>query len=453
MFLKNKKYHFIGIGGSGMAPLAGILSSMGCLVSGSDLKKTTYFNSLEDRKIKFYLGHDINNVDKETDYIVVSSAIKKDNPEYCYALEMKIPIIHRGELLAKLLQQKFSIAVSGSHGKTSVTGMVGEVLLACGTTPSVYLGGISKKFGAGFLYGEGEYFVAETDESDKSFRMIHSDINILTNIDREHLENYESESEHLKTFVEFINSTKKNGIAILCFDDAPIKKIYSDFTVETLTYGFDEGADLRVVKHSLNEKLQDFEVHYREKNLGTFSIPLPGRHFVLNSLAAIAVSIHLRLDIELVRKALSSYQGVGRRSDIIGVKDGVTYIDDYAHHPTEIIATISGLKEQSRGKLHVVFQPHRYSRTKESFKDFIGAFEQASSVSLIDTFSAGEAVIEGYTARDLFEKINHIEKFYLQEGQLKSHINNITRDGDCCIFMGAGSISAIGRTFISSSNS
>jgi UDP-N-acetylmuramate--alanine ligase len=405
MFFKPQPVHFIGIGGIGMSGLAEVLLELGYRVSGSDLRFSPLTERLSERGALIYQGHKAENV-SGAKAVVVSSAVRPDNPEVVEARRLAIPVIPRGELLAELMRQKYGVAIAGSHGKTTTTSMTAAVLSHAGLDPTIVVGGrVGMMGGSNARLGKSDYLVVESDESDGSFLKLAPIVAVVTNIDREHLDHYTDLAEIRRAFAEFVGKVPFYGVAILCLDDDNVQQILPAVNRRTLTYGTTAQADLRITGSNAQHLGSEFQLEFRGASLGCFHVRVPGAHNVLNATAAVAVGLELEIPVKTIREALETFSGVDRRFQVKGVEHGVAVIDDYGHHPTEIRATLAAARACRYTKVHVLFQPHRYSRTAALMDDFARAFHQADSVHVLDIYAASEAAIEGVTAEALVERI------------------------------------------------
>ena len=462
MYNDKLHFHFIGIGGSGMSGIAEVLVTQGFKVSGTDIKLGDTCKRLSELGVLIKEGHDSKNLPETASLVVYSSAVKQDNPEIQEAKKRKIPIIQRAEVLAELMRlKKYGISVAGSHGKTTTTSFIGEILEFGGLDPTVIIGGKVKTFGTGGKVGQGDYLVAESDESDRSFLMLKPTITIVTNIDKEHLSAYKSFDELIESFATFAYSVPFYGLAIFCTDCPYVKQLSENYGKRKLTYGFnDDGVDITAKNIIQNKNTTSFDVIYKGEFLFNTSINLPGRHFILNSLAAIGVGMELDIKPDVIALALSKFGGVSRRIEILSEKNDVTVINDYGHHPTEIKATLKAIKEgwknskvadesasdsknekSCRGNIKVIFQPHRYTRTRDSFEDFLTSFDDADEVFVVPIYNASEEPIEGVSSEILAKKMQHPNCRYLSSlSEIYSVVKDNLRKGDIVVFQGAGSI-------------
>ncbi|MFH1215801.1 MAG: UDP-N-acetylmuramate--L-alanine ligase [Pseudomonadota bacterium] len=453
MYNKTKHIHFVGIGGIGMSGIAELLLNLGYKVSGSDLRETDITRRLISLGGIIHKGHEGAWVEN-ADVVVISSAVKEDNPEVIAAREAFIPVIPRAEMLAELMRlKKYGIAVAGSHGKTSTTSLVGWILGQAGFDPTVVIGGKVNSLGTNAKLGDGEFLVAEADESDGSFLQLSPVIEVVTNIDLEHLDFYENIHQIKHVFLEFINKIPFYGVAVVCLDDDNIASLLPHIKKRVITYGLTAQADYcgRMIRtEGLTTR---YEVCRGNEVLGEVTLAFPGRHNVLNSLAALAVGLELQIPFDAIASALSSFSGVQRRLQIKGEIRGITVIDDYGHHPTEIKATLSSIRDAwpSR-RVVVMFQPHRYSRTQGLFKEFCTAFHDADVLVLTEIYPASEKPIPGVTAENLMTGIR-------EHGQRQVHlvekIDDIAalvvpmlEEGDIVLSLGAGDIWQTGEQIV-----
>ncbi|MBI3472864.1 MAG: UDP-N-acetylmuramate--L-alanine ligase [Candidatus Solibacter usitatus] len=449
MFFKLQHVHFTGIGGIGMSGIAEVLLNLGYTVSGSDLKRTPITERLSGLGARVYEGHAAAHV-AGAKALVVSSAIGPHNPEVEEARRLQIPVIPRGELLAELMRLKFGIAVAGSHGKTTTTSMVATILNEVGLDPTVVVGGrVGTMGGANARVGRSDFLVVESDESDRSFLKLAPILAVVTNIDREHLDCYASIDDIRDAFVEFVNKVPFYGAAVVCLDDANVQSILPRVTRRTITYGRSAQADLEIAEVTRGAFSSEFRLRLRRADLGGFRLNVPGAHNVLNATAAVAVALELDQKPEAIRGALETFNGVDRRLQVRGVERGVTVIDDYGHHPTEIRATLEALRECGYRRLLVLFQPHRYTRTQHLMDEFAGAFHQADRLFLMDIYAASEPPIEGVTAQALAERTRAFGhrgvEFVGSMERGASAVVEAAEAGDVIVTLGAGSVSAAGE--------
>ncbi len=444
MLGKVKKIHMVGIGGIGMSGIAEVLLNLKFTVSGSDIKRSKITERLEKLGAKIFYNHRPENIEG-ADVVVISSAIKPDNSEVIRAKELRIPIIPRTEILSELMRMKFSITVSGSHGKTTTTSLIGEVLAAANMDPTLIVGGRLRSLGTNARLGSGKYFVAEVDESDGTFRMISPVIAVVTNIDKEHLDTYKTLKSLKSAFLHFLNSVPFWSLSIACLDDRGVRSIISKVKRRLFTYGTHPDADFRVSSVERSERGSFFKANYREKELGKFFIPLLGYHNVLNALACICVAQELGISLNEVKSAFENFSGIERRLEFKGEKNGVYYYDDYGHHPTEIKSTLSAIRKHLKGgRLHVIFQPHRFTRIFLLMNEFSKAFFDADTLFVMDIYPAGENPIEGVNSKNLVKKIKeagHLRVSYLSSfGEIRDYIKKIAKNGDIVLTLGAGDV-------------
>ena len=444
MFFKPQPVHFIGIGGIGMSSLAEVLMDMGYPVTGSDLKFSPTTERLAERGAVVYEGHAAANL-AGAKMVVYSSAVRPENPEIVEARRRKLPVIPRGELLAELMRQKFGIAIAGSHGKTTTTAMVAAILIHAKLDPTILVGGRMGINGSNARLGNSDYLVVESDESDGSFLKLAPIIAVVTNIDREHLDHYSGIEEIRQAFAAFIAKVPFYGAAVLCLDDENIQQILPGVNRRVVTYGVSAQAELRITSASVSHLASEFHLYLGDRDLGCFRLQVPGAHNTLNAAAAVAVALELDVPVEAIREALAEFRGVDRRFQVRGTQRGVTVIDDYGHHPTEIRATLAAARACRFKSVHVLFQPHRYTRTQALMDDFGRSFHQADSVQVTDIYAASEAPIAGVTSRALVEKLQafgHRGASYA--GSLEQGIAAViaaAAPGDAIVTLGAGSVS------------
>ena len=452
MYQKNYHIHFVGIGGIGMSGIAELLLHLGYKVSGSDLKLSHITRRLEENGGIIFQGHRKEQV-AGASVVVTSSAISRENPEVIHAKALSVPIIPRAEMLAELMRIKYSIAISGAHGKTSTTSMISQILNTAGLDPTVIIGGLLKGLDTNSLHGKGEYIVAEADESDGSFLKYSPAIAVVTNIDLEHLDFYKDIEDIKDKFVQFINSVPFYGLAILCLDNEHIQNILPRIKVRFTTFGMTAQSDLQAREISFKGSKSFFKVFHNEKCLGEINLNIAGKHNISNALASIATGIELNISFKIIKKALEMIEGVKRRLEFKGEKKGITIMDDYGHHPTEIMATLTAIRESYKEKrLIVVFQPHRYTRTKGLFHEFTRSFYQSDTLIVLPIYAASEEKIEGVTAQHLCEAIRehgHKDVSYAPDfTQALSMISHKARKGDMVLTLGAGDIYTLGDKLI-----
>ena len=448
-FGKTTHIHFVGIGGIGMSGIAELLINLEYDVSGSDLKDTAVTRRLTSLGGNISIGHRGEHVG-EADVVVYSSAVGQDNPEILEARDRNIPVIPRAEMLAELMRLKYGIAIAGAHGKTTTTSMVASILMCGHLDPTVVIGGrLDIWGGSNAKLGQGDILLAEADESDGSFLALSPTIAVVTNMDHEHVDHYGSMEAIRQTFVNFINKIPFYGMAIVCLDNEEIQGIIPELRKRCLTYGMTSQADLRARGVEQEGLGVSFEVNYKDRSLGRMVVGMPGEHNVLNALAATAVGLELDLDTGVIREGLRSLGGLERRFHVKGQKGDILVLDDYGHHPTEIVATLKTAKEcWPERRLVVAFQPHRYTRTKAVFDRFVISFNEADVLVVTSIYSAGEDPIDGVTGEGLAQGIKehgHKEVIFCpQEEEVLSTLLSVIRPGDLVITLGAGNIYGVG---------
>ncbi len=453
MYRKTKQIHFVGIGGIGMSGIAELLLNLGYKVSGSDLNRSSITSRLIELGGTVNIGHKAEWVEN-ADVVVTSSAISKKNPEVVAAHEKGVPVIQRAEMLAELMRlKKFGIAIAGSHGKTSTTSMVSWILATAGLDPTIVVGGKVDSLGGNAKLGEGEFLVAEADESDGSFLKLSPVLEVVTNIDLEHLDYYRDINHIKEAFLQFIDKVPFYGAAIVCLDDKNIVSILPQIERRVITYGLTSQADLYAEKIEFCDGRVQFVVHNADGELGTVSIRPPGRHNVYNALAAICVGLELEIPFDAIAKGLATFGGVQRRMQFKGEVDGITVVDDYGHHPTEIRATISAIRDAwPEKRLVVLFQPHRYSRTKALFEEFQTAFHEANVLAMTEVYAASEEPIEGVTGESLFEQVKlHGQRYAYYFADLHSMARELIpylEKNDLVLTLGAGNIVQVGEELL-----
>ena len=452
MFGSVQNIHFVGIGGIGMSGIAEVLVNLGFNVSGSDIKVSAITSRLSELGVVINIGHDAQRV-RNAHVLVVSSAVKPDNPEVQAASIAKIPVIPRGEMLAELMRMKEGVAVAGAHGKTTTTSMIAHILSVGGLDPTVVVGGKLGILGSNAKLGKGPTLVAEADESDGSFLMLSPTWAIITNIDREHLDHYKDLDEIKDSFVAFANKVPFYGCALVCMDCPNTASIRPRLRRQVRTYGTTPQMDIQARNIAQDGFSTRFDVRAFENDLGKFSLSVPGRHMVLNALAAIGMALEMGVGVSVIREALSEFTGAERRFTFKGERDGVLVVDDYGHHPTEIAATLSGARPGFPDRRIVAaFQPHRYSRTQALLDEFARAFFEADVVVVSDIYPASEAPIPGLTGQTLVDALRAVgqrEVHYIPDIQnMPKALREITRPKDLLLTFGAGSITQVGPAFL-----
>ena len=449
MYLKKYHIHFVGIGGIGMSGIAELLLNLGYRVSGSDLKTSDITERLKRLGGTIYEGHAEDQIG-QPDVVVTSSAVHADNPEVKAAKQASIPVIPRAEMLAELMRLKYSVAVAGAHGKTTTTSIVAAVLDEGGLDPTVVIGGKLKSIGVNARLGEGDFIVAEADESDGSFLRMSPAIAVVTNIDREHLDYYKDLEEIKSAFLSFLDRIPFYGLAILCLDNEPIQDLIPDIQKRYTTYGMSSQADIQAKNVQFDGLKSRFDLYHLGQQLGDIELNLPGIHNVYNAMASVAVGLELDIPFETIKTALENLQGVQRRLEIKGEAKGITVIDDYGHHPTEIKTTLQAAKEAwpDRRKV-IVFQPHRYTRTEALFDDFTRSFYQSDVLMVLPIYSAGEDKIETVDSASMCEGIrSHGHKEVTCKSSITAAVEGlieILAPGDIVLTLGAGDVYRVGE--------
>jgi UDP-N-acetylmuramate--alanine ligase len=452
MYQKKYHIHFVGIGGIGMSGIAELLLNLGYKVSGSDLRCSDITDRLQSFGGIVYEGHAAGQI-AGADVVVVSSAIDTANPEVTAALKASIPVIPRAEMLAELMRLKYSIAVAGAHGKTTTTNLVASVLAGGGLDPTVVVGGKLKGIGTNALLGQGDYIVAEADESDGSFLKYSPAIAVVTNIDREHLDFYKDLDNIKEVFLSFIDRIPFYGLAVLCLDNEAVQDLIPRIRKRFITYGTTPQADLQAMDLECKGLSSNFKAVYHGKTLGVVNLSLPGEHNVSNAMAAIVVGLELGIGFNQIKKALEKVEGVQRRLEIKGTAKEITVLDDYGHHPTEIKTTLAALAQGWPGKRKVVvFQPHRFTRTQALFDDFARSFYQADVLLVMPIYAASEKPIEGVDSRKLVESIQahgHKDVRFVEDMNAAiDTLHRIVGSGDVVLTLGAGNVYQVGEGFL-----
>ena len=456
------RIHFLGIGGSGMSGIAEVMHNLGYHVSGSDIQESTVTSRLKELGIKIFINHSADNI-KNVDVIVVSSAIDKNNPELKAAIKNKIPVMPRAEMLSELMRFKKGIAVAGTHGKTTTTSLIASILAEASMDPTYVIGGRLSSLNANAKLGNGEYIVVEADESDASFLHLTPVYSIVTNIDQDHMETYDNDFDKLKkTYIEFVHRLPFYGVVILCIDDPVIKSIISEISRPIITYGLSNDADVHAEEVTADAGKMHFKVSIKHSDVvkKDITLNLPGKHYVRNALAAIALADELEIPIDKTIDALMNFKGVARRFEtyknlIFNTKPFIM-VDDYGHHPVEIEAVLDAARDAFPKKsIYLVFQPHRYTRTRDCFDEFVRVLDKADKVLLTDIYAAGEKVIPGVCSKAMMDSINkkaHKASFEKELTELAKTALQQIDDNSILIVMGAGSVGRVAKDILSTVN-
>ncbi len=452
LFKKSRHIHFVGIGGVGMSGIAEVLLNLGHSISGSDIGETEVTRRLARLGAHISYGHRAEAVNDDTDVVVISSAVKYSNPEIVRARALKIPVIPRAEMLAELMRMKWGIAVAGTHGKTTTTSLISAILTRAGLDPTVVIGGKVHSLGSNAQLGRSDLMVAEADESDGTFLLLSPALAVVTNIDPEHLDYYGDMDRVRSAYLEFMNRIPFFGAAVLCLDDVTVRGLLPQVRKRVITYGTSPDAEFVARNVRVRGMQTHFEVERNGDVLGELTVRLPGRHHALNALAALAVAGELDVPFEAVRAALAEFGGIHRRFEVCGEVDGIMVVSDYGHHPAEIRATLAAAREGFGRRLVVLFQPHRYTRTRDLFGDFLDAFDAADQLLLTDIYAAGEEPLEGITGEVLYfalKRRGHLDVSYVPEPrELVNAAQPLLRPGDLVVVLGAGSIHEVGDLLV-----
>ncbi len=439
-----------------MSGIAEVLSNLGYDVTGSDLRESETTRRLRDMGIQVYIGHKADNIDS-AHVVVVSSAVREDNPEVLEAARRAVPVIPRAEMLAELARLKYGILIAGAHGKTTTTSLISTVLGHGGLDPTIIIGGKLKGIGSNARLGRGDFLVAEADESDGSFLTLSPTIAVVTNIDREHMDFFKSMEVLRAAFLSFVNKVPFYGVAFLCAENEHLREIMPQIHRRFVTYGFGASCDIIADRIEKAFMSASFDVSYRGKNLGRFTLPVPGMHNVLNSLACIGVGLELQMSVHDIRDALASFSGIQRRFEFKGEAKGVRVYDDYGHHPTEVRATIAAARDNlayltGGPRLFVVFQPHRYTRTADLMDTFSSSFSGVDRLVLLDIYPAGERPVPGVTSQALFDRIARVGQsnvvYEKDRDEAIGHLAAELRSGDILLTLGAGDVWKLGEAVL-----
>jgi UDP-N-acetylmuramate--alanine ligase len=451
MFRNVKRIHFVGIGGIGMSGIAEVLLNLGFEVTGSDIVETEITKRLKSLGARIKKGHKGLNV-IGSDVVVYSSAVKRDNVEIQSAMDHKIPVIPRAEMLAELMRMKKAIAVAGTHGKTTVTSMVGLVLTKASLDPTIVVGGRLRSLDTNAKLGSGEYLVCEADESDRSFLRLFPTFAIITSIDEEHLDNYANIEEIRRAFLEFAQKVPFYGCVILCLDEVNVQSIIPEIERRTITYGFSRQADISAHDVEIDNFHSRFTVVSDERDIARVELSVPGKHNILNALGTIAMCLELDVNIEIIKESLTEFHGVRRRFEVKGKINGIWVVDDYAHHPREIEVTLESARNGWGGRIIAIFQPHLFSRTIKLKDRFAMSFNEADNVIITDIYPSRESPVPGVTGKLIYDAVRecgHRGVTYIKEKErIVQYLKKNTKKGDLVITIGAGDIYKIGEKFI-----
>ena len=451
MLGRTKKIHFVGIGGIGMSGIAELLMNQGFEVTGSDLVCTKITDHLVKKGVRIIEGHDPSLV-TDADVVVKSSAVQNDNPEVVAAKAQKIPVIRRAEMLSEIMRMSYGIGIAGTHGKTSTTSMVGSVLSEANLDPTIIVGGIVKNYGSNNLLGSGKYIVVEADEFDRSFLTLSPILAGITNIEADHLDCYSDLEGVKKAFIEYANKVPFFGSIIVCIDDHGVQSIIPQIEKEIVTYGLSEQANVRAIDIEMKDFKSSYTALYNDKTLGRINLNVLGIHNILNSLLAVATGLELDIPFPAIQKGLAKYDGVFRRFEYKGEKDGIIVYDDYAHHPTEIEATLKGVKDSVDNRIIAVFQPHLFSRTRDFYDEFGRSFYQSDVLIITPIYPAREKPIAGISGNliaDAAIQSGHKNVHYIESNdKILEEISQVTKPGDIVITIGAGDIYKFGEKFL-----
>ncbi len=449
----NKSIHFIGIGGIGMSGIAQIMIRQGYRVSGSDVKDGPNCERLKALGVEVSIGHSQDNIKDDVDLVVYSSAIKQDNSELFAAAEKHIPILKRAQVLADLMKDKIGISVAGAHGKTTTTSLASFVLNHAGLLPTVVAGGIVINFNDNAMLGDSNYFVAEMDESDGSFLYFKPTYATVTNIDYEHVDYYHSWENIVDAYRRFINLVKPDGCLFACLDNEHVESLIKSYSGKCITFGLSDRCDIYAEKIESKNFVSTFYCIYKGKTLGKIELKVPGKHNISNALSVIALALELKIDFKVIQKALALYKGVQRRFQIKPCENNITIVDDYGHHPTEIEATLEALNSNNTKNSIVIFQPHRYTRTKFLMDEFVRSLSKAENLIITDIYPASEKPIEGVSAMNMCERLKNLNcnnVQFIPKERIVEHVTKIAKQGDFILTLGAGDIGRISDELLSS---
>jgi len=454
MLQKKHRIHFVGIGGIGMSGIAEVLLNLGYQVTGSDERESDATLRLRTLGAQISISHRAENLTADPSVVVISTAVKFSNPEVLAARQRQIPVIPRAEMLAELMRMKYGIAVAGSHGKTTTTSLIATVLSGAGLDPTMVIGGRLRSLGSNAKLGQGEILVAEADESDGTFLLLSPTIAVVTNIDREHMDFYQSMDQLSDSFLSYVNKVPFYGLSVLCVDNPLVRNLLPKVKKRFVTYGVSADADIQAHEVATRPMQVECEVFHRSKSLGRLRLKLPGRHSATNALAAVAVALELDIPFAQVVDSLASFGGIHRRLEIKGEPGGIMIIDDYGHHPAEIAATVTAIRESWSRPLTVIFQPHRFSRTRDLFQDFLSVFDGAERLILTEIYPAGEDPIPGVNAEALYQALKrrgHLDvEFFPDRDEIAAKLGPKLRPGDIVLTLGAGDIYKVGEKLVES---
>ncbi|SJZ35584.1 UDP-N-acetylmuramate--L-alanine ligase [Selenihalanaerobacter shriftii] len=446
------RIHLIGVGGIGMSGIANLLIDLDYEVSGSDLKDSEIIFKLRSKGAQIHIGHSAENIE-EVDIVVFSSAIPEDNPELLEAKEKGLPILKRAEMVAKLMKRQKGIAISGTHGKTTTTSMLTTVLEKNNLDPTVLIGGELDLINGNAKLGNGDYFITEADESDGSLLFMDPETGVVTNIEADHLDYYGSKEAIKDTFIKFLNKLPATGTGIVCLDDEEIIEIVEEIDNDLITYGLNDEANLVAKDVELKKFGSISKIYYQGKKLGKLKLNVPGEHNLTNALATIGIGLHIGLNFEEINSALEEFIGVGRRFEKKGSYRGAVIVDDYAHHPTEIKATLKATKNMNFDRIIAIFQPHRYTRTQFLLEEFSKAFNDADEIIITDIYSAGETPIPGINSEKLVDLIKESTftkvRLISELDEIYEYLKSMTEAGDLILTLGAGNIYKVGERLAS----
>ena len=450
---RKRRVHFVGIGGIGMSGIAEVLLTLGYSVSGSDVAESDTTRRLARLGARLHVGaHEAVHVTDDIDVLVISSAVTFANPEVARARELKIPVIPRAEMLAELMRMKYGVAVAGSHGKTTTTSLVAAVLREAGRDPTMVVGGKLRALGTNARLGQGDFLVAEADESDGTFLLLSPIVAVVTNIDREHLDYYGDMDRLREAYLQFIHRVPFYGLAVLCIDNVNVRALLPQVRKRFVTYGTSPDADWQARDLHVRGLETIFEAWRGERHLGEVRLRMPGRHHALNALAALAVAEDLEIPFRIAAHALEEFGGIHRRFEVKGEESGILVVDDYGHHPEEIRATLRAAREGFPRRLVVAFQPHRFSRTRDLFAEFLEAFDDADAVVLTDIYSAGEERIDGVSTEAVYQALKrrgHLDVRYVPARErVAEALLDVVRPGDLVLTLGAGDIHRTADEFL-----